>query len=445
MADTGVKKEHVPHADIPYDDEEVALVGAATEPAVDDDDPAEEVDLVLDAGGKSEAQMNGVMVLSLLDKIIGVVDKIQQTQNGLEARQEAMEKSVSTIQGELAKLSKNHVDTANTVNKMLDKVRKVSVNVKTVRSNLEKQAGQIKKLESNEHELLKRRNFKVLIYQTGCQRFYNEVFSITYQIVARDGVVQLGRGDQVKTPKESKPRTTEIAESKAVEGLEQIPEDGQEGVKENLNSDEEIEVEEIIEESRSKRLQRTTKQQVDNIKKAFSKEKMEKTKLKTKENLEKTKQRTRENLEKTRQKTRDNLEKTKHNLEKKINKFGTRMTPNLERRAKMKSSKDKFKKSLTPDHTEFARSKTTVYRVPPFTFHVKKIREGEEEVVQNTEMVEVTEGEAQPEGENGLHVEVEEGEPVNVDGPEMQGLVEIAEDSQMVRVEPEQLKKVLDN
>lgn len=108
----------------------------------------------------------------------------------------------------------------------------------------------------------------------------------------------------------------------------------------------------------------------------------------------------------------------------------------------MKSSKDKFKKSLTPDHTEFARSKTTVYRVPPFTFHVKKIREGEEEVVQNTEMVEVTEGEAQPEGENGLHVEVEEGEPVNVDGPEMQGLVEIAEDSQMVRVEPEQLKKV---
>lgn len=167
MADTGVKKEHAALAEVPYDDEEVALVGAATEPAVDDDDPAEEVDLVLATGpgGKSEAQMNGVMVLSLLDKIIGVVDQIQQTQNGLETRQEAMEKSVSTIQGELAKLSKNHIGTANTVNKMLEKVRKVSVNVKTVRSNLEKQAGQIKKLESNENELLKRRNFKVLIYQ----------------------------------------------------------------------------------------------------------------------------------------------------------------------------------------------------------------------------------------------------------------------------------------
>ncbi|KAG8006803.1 Caveolae-associated protein 1 [Nibea albiflora] len=414
MADTGVKKEHAALEEVPYDDDEVALVGAATEPAVDDDDPAREVDMLLatGSGGKSEAQMNGVMVLSLLDKIIGVVDQIQQTQNGLEARQEAMEKSVSSIQGELAKLSKNHVGTANTVNKMLEKVRKVSVNVKTVRSNLEKQAGQIKKLESNENELLKRRNFKVLIYQ-----------------------------DQVKPPKTSKTET--VAEAKAVEGLEQIPEEGREGLPDNLNSDEEVEIEEIIEESRTKRLQRSTKQQVDNIKKAFSKEKMEKTKLKTKENLEKTKQRTRENLEKTRQKTRDNLEKTKHSLEKKIGKLGTRMTPNQERRVKMKTSKDKVKKSLTPDHTIYARSKTTVYRVPPFTFHVKKIREGEEEVVQNTELVEVTEAEGQPGGEEnglGVHVEVEEGELVSVDSPEMETLLEVTEDS-LVSVEPDYLKK----
>ncbi|XP_041634198.1 caveolae-associated protein 1 [Cheilinus undulatus] len=415
MADTGVKMEH--QAEVPYDDDDkVGLVGAATEPAVDEDDPAEEVDLVLATGprGKSEAQMNGVMVLSLLDKIIGVVDQIQVTQNGLEARQEAMEKSVSTIQGELAKLSKNHVGTANTVNKMLEKVRKVSVNVKTVRSNLEKQAGQIKKLESNESELLKRRNFKVLIYQ-----------------------------DQVKPPK-SKSKTGEMAEGTVVEGLEQIPEEGKEGVTDNLNSDEEVEIEEIIEESRTKRLQRSTKQQVDNIKKAFSKEKMEKTKLKTKENLEKTKQRTRENLEKTRQRTRDNLEKTKHSLEKKIGKLGTRMTPNQERRAKLKSSKDKVKKSLTPDHTVYARSKTTVYRVPPFTFHVKKIREGEEEVLENTEMVEVTEAEGQPGGEEnglGVHVEVEEGELVSVDSPEMEALLEVTEDSQLVSVDADHLKK----
>lgn len=384
-------------ADLSYDDnDEVALVAAATDPAVDDE-PAlqnsKDSTLHIDAG-KSEAQMNGQMVLSLLDKIIGVVDQIQQTQNGLEARQEAMEKSVSTIQGELSKLSKSHLGTAGTVNKMLDKVRKVSVNVKTVRNNLEKQAGQIKKLESNESELLKRRNFKVLIYQ-----------------------------DQ-KSPKPAKARSGE-----AVEGLEQIPEEaGEESFQAAVNSDDEVEAEKLIEESRTKKLQRSTKQQVENLK-----GQLEKTKIKTKENLEKT-----------RQKTRDNLEKTKHTLEKKINKIGTRMTPNMERRAKMKSSKDKLKKSLTPDHPVKARSKSSVYRVPPFTFHVKKIREGEaeEEVLQNqTEMVEVTEqDDPHAAEENGLgHDEVLEEELVSLDSPEMvEALLEVTE---VVTVEPGHHKK----
>ncbi len=194
MADTDFKLERAIFAEVSDDDEEVALVPAATKPATaskvfkskrgdddddDDDDPAEEVDLVLgpglDGGGsgvaqKSEAQATGVMVLALLDKIIGVVDQIQQTQTGLEAKQETMEKNMSSIQTELAKLAKSHVGTAGTVNKLLDKVRKVNVNVKSVRTDLEKQTGQIKKLENNEHELLKRKNFKVLIFQVsnGC-------------------------------------------------------------------------------------------------------------------------------------------------------------------------------------------------------------------------------------------------------------------------------------
>ncbi|MGH0141493.1 UNVERIFIED_CONTAM: hypothetical protein FKN15_068490 [Acipenser sinensis] len=114
---------------------------------------------------KSDSEVNGVMVLTLLDKIIGAVDQIQQTQNSLEHRQQEMESSVTGIQSELTKLTKSHTTTSNTVNKMLEKVRKVSVNVKTVRQHLEKQAGQIKRLETNEAELLKRRNFKVMIYQ----------------------------------------------------------------------------------------------------------------------------------------------------------------------------------------------------------------------------------------------------------------------------------------
>ncbi|XP_056091855.1 LOW QUALITY PROTEIN: caveolae-associated protein 1 [Rhinichthys klamathensis goyatoka] len=428
MADTDFKLERAVFAEISDDDddEEVALVPASTKPATttkvfkskrgdddddDDGDPTKEVDLVLgpglDGGGtgeseKSEAQATGMLVLALLDKIIGVVDQIQHTQTGLEAKQETMEKNMSSIQTELAKLAKSHVGTAGTVNKLLDKVRKVNINVKSVRTDLEKQVGQIKKLENNEHELLKRKNFKVLIFQ-----------------------------DKVKPVKVSK---------KPVAAEEEGEQVLSEGGEEEHGSEEEVEVEEIIEESRADRIKRSGLQKMDELKKAFSKEQMEKTRQKTKENLEKTRQRTKENLEKTRLRTRENLEKTKKSLSKKMDKLGTKMTPNTQRRNKIRSSREKMKKTLTPDHTVYARSKSTTYRVAPFTFHVKKVRGGateptpepeeeeeEEEVEQDEELQEelvVQEG--------GLVSKVEEGELVNIDSPEMEALLEAADHSRLV-------------
>ncbi|XP_041830029.1 caveolae-associated protein 1-like [Melanotaenia boesemani] len=377
----------------PSDDEDNA---AKKDPSAVDADGGEEKDEAV----KLDPQVNGVMVLSLLDKIIGAVDQIQQTQSGLEARQQEMERSVTSIQGELTKLSKSHSTTSNSVSKMMEKVRKVSVNVKTVRATLEKQGGQIKKLESNEAELLKRRNFKVMIYQ-----------------------------DEVKIPsKLSISKSMKVSESvsgsrggsllELKEAVEEPGEEGGEGEKADkphvdLSSDEEgLDIEEVIEESRAERIKRSSLQRVQTLKTVFSKEKMdktraktkenlektkqktkenlEKTKQKTKENLEKTRQRTKENLEKTKQKTKENLEKTRHNIEKKMGKLGTRMSVNPERKQKMKTSSDKMKKAFTPDHVVYARSKTAVYKVPPFTFHVKKIREGAVEVVQGTEMVEVS-------------------------------------------------------
>uniref|UniRef100_A0A8C9FJF6 Caveolae associated protein 1 n=1 Tax=Pavo cristatus TaxID=9049 RepID=A0A8C9FJF6_PAVCR len=319
-------------------------------------------------------QINGVMVLTLLDKIIGAVDQIQLTQTQLEERQQEMDSAVVSIQGELTKLTKAHTTTSNTVNKMLEKVRKVSVNVKSVRQNLEKQAGQIKKLEANEAELLKRRNFKVMIYQ-----------------------------DEVKLPsKLSISKSLKEGEKQEKEGEgEEVPagEDHAEEDHIQLSSDEEVEIEEIIEESRAERIKRSGMKRVDDFKKAFSKEKMEKTKLKTKENLE----------------------KTRHNLEKRMNKLGTKIVTN-ERREKMKTSRDKLRKSFTPDHTIYARSKTAVYKVPPFTFHVKKIREGEVEV-KATELVEVG-------GEEGENSDLMRGE-----SPEMHTLLEITEESDAVLVD----------
>ncbi|XP_051994858.1 caveolae-associated protein 1-like [Xyrauchen texanus] len=423
MADTDFKLERAVFAEVSDDDEEVALVTAAAKPAKtakvltarlgdsedDDDDPAKEVDLVLgpglDGGGsggveKTEAQATGMMVLSLLDKIIGVVDQIKQTQTDLEARQENMEKNMSTIQTELTKLAKSYVGTAGTVNKLLDKVRKVNVNVKSVRTDLEKQVGQIKKLENNEHELLKRKNFKVLIFQ-----------------------------DKEKPVKGSKkPVAVE-------EGQQILTECGAE----EHGSEEEVEVEEIIEESRAERIKRSGLQKVDELKKSFSKEQMEKNRQRTKENLEKTRQRTKENLEKTRQRTRENFEKTKKSLGKKMGKLGTKMTPNTERREKFRSSREKIKKSLTPDYTVYARSKSTTYHVPPFTFHVKKIREGEIEPTPEPEPEEEQE-EQNEEVQKGLEVQEEEdlasqvevGELVNLDSAEMEAFLEAADNSRLV-------------
>nr|BAG60757.1 unnamed protein product [Homo sapiens] len=311
-------------------------------------------------------QVNGVLVLSLLDKIIGAVDQIQLTQAQLEERQAEMEGAVQSIQGELSKLGKAHATTSNTV---------------------------IKKLEVNEAELLRRRNFKVMIYQ-----------------------------DEVKLP-------AKLSISKSLKESEALPEKEGEELGEGerpeedaaaleLSSDEAVEVEEVIEESRAERIKRSGLRRVDDFKKAFSKEKMEKTKV-----------RTRENLEKTRLKTKENLEKTRHTLEKRMNKLGTRLVP-AERREKLKTSRDKLRKSFTPDHVVYARSKTAVYKVPPFTFHVKKIREGQVEVLKATEMVEVGADDDEGGAERG-----EAGDLRRGSSPDVHALLEITEESDAVLVD----------
>ncbi|XP_003467034.1 caveolae-associated protein 1 [Cavia porcellus] len=339
-------------------------------------------------------QVNGVLVLSLLDKIIGAVDQIQLTQAQLEERQAEMEGAVQSIQAELAKLGRAHAATSGTVGKLLDKVRKVSVNVKTVRGSLERQAAQIKKLEANEAELLRRRNFKVMIYQ--------------------DEVKLPAKLSVSKSLKEAEALPEREGED-AGEGAR--PEDEEDAAAPELSSDEAVEVEEVIEESRAERIRRSGMRRVDDLRKAFSREKMERTRLRTKENLEKTRVRTRENLEKTR-----------HSLERRVTTLGARLVP-AERREKLRSSREKLRKSFTPDHVVYARSKTAVYKVPPFTFHVKKIREGVAEPPRATEMVPVGTDD-EPEPERG-----EAGDLLRASSPDVHALLEITEESDAVLVD----------
>ncbi|KAL6094772.1 cavin1 [Pungitius sinensis] len=417
----------------PSDDEDDALAAARKELATMGTEAVADEDK--DEAGKQDPQVNGVMVLTLLDKIIGAVDQIQQTQSGLESRQQEMERSVNSIQGELTKLAKSHSTTSNSVNKMMEKVGKVSVNVKTVRATLEKQGGQIKKLESNEAELLKRRNFKVMIYQDEVK--VPSKLNISKSMKVSESVSG-SRGGSILELKEA------VEEEEGGEKADKPHID--------LSSDEEgVEIEETIEETRAERIKRSSLQRVQTLKTVFSKEKIDKTRAKTKEklektkqktkdnlertkgNLEKTRQKTKDNLEKTKQKTKDNIEKTRHNIEKKMGKLGTQMTVNPERKQKMQTSRDKVKKAFTPDHVVYARSNTAVYKVPPFTFHVKKIREGLTEVVQGTEMVEVSQ-EAYP--FDGVDGEVEEGavevemEMINGGGEEEEADDDEEEDNQ---------------
>ncbi|KAJ3607512.1 hypothetical protein NHX12_024563 [Muraenolepis orangiensis] len=414
------------------EDDEAAAAGGTEKTAVEE--AAEAAAALGDEALKLDTPVNGVMVLSMLDKIIGAVDQIQQTQSGLEARQQEMERSVTSIQGELSKLAKSHSTTSNCVNKMMEKVQKVSVNVKTVRTNLEKQGGQIRKLETNEAELLKRRNFKVMVYQ-----------------------------DDVKVPSRlSVSKSLKVPGSSRGGSMLELKEEeaGEEGEGEKVDkphgesSDEEnLGLEDAIEETRAERIKRSSLQRVQTLKTVFSMQKIDKTRAKTIENLgktrdktranlEKTKQmtkqnldKTRENLEKTKQKTKVNLEKTRHNIEKKMGKLGTRMTVNAEQKQKLQSSREKVKKSLTPDHPVYARDKTAMYRVPPFTFHVKKVREGMVEVVQGTEMVEVSQEADGFQEEDG---EVEEGH-VELEMEMMNGgdEVEVEEDEDLDEDEEE--------
>lgn len=88
-------------------------------------------------------------------------------------------------------------------------------------------------------------------------------------------------------------------------------------------------MDEKIEESRAEKIKRSSLKKVDSLKKAFSRQ----------------------------------------NIEKKMNKFGTKIV-SAERR-------EKIKKSLTPNHQKSTSSKSSSFKVSPLTFNVKKVRDGD--------------------------------------------------------------------
>ncbi|XP_048391119.1 caveolae-associated protein 2-like [Stegostoma tigrinum] len=263
------------------------------------------------AGGSmlDGSQVNAITVLALLDKLVNMLDTVQDNQRKMEHRQIGVESSVRGIQSDITKLSKSHSTTSNTVNKLLDKSRKVSSNVQEMRERLDKQAAQVKKLESNQAQLLKKNNFRVLIFQ--------EETEIPAKVFA-------------EKPKEDVAEEAEghVDANKPVEGsLPSLELSSDEDVREGEDNDGERS--EKLEKSRAAKIKRSSMKKVDSIKKAFSRE----------------------------------------NIEKRMNKFGTKIV-SPERR-------EKIKKSLTPNQQKPQSAKSSSFKVTPMTFKVKKVRNGE--------------------------------------------------------------------
>ncbi|XP_053342911.1 caveolae-associated protein 4a [Clarias gariepinus] len=253
-------------------------------------------DMVLGIEDESGQPVSALSILSLLERVSTIIDGVQASQQRMEERQHQLETSVSTVQSELLKLVQNHGSTATTVDKLMQKARRVSAHVKEVRSRVEKQNVRVKKVESTQDELLTRNKFRVVIYQ---------------------GEAEVPSVAVTKTPKDVGLANVEVEPDNY-----EVPAD--------LSSDEEYMVVEEAESSRAARLKQTGLKGIDNIKAAFSKENMNKTRERTRENLSKTK---------------ESLSKTGQTLGTKINTLGEKIIPH-EQREKMRLSSERLKENI---------------------------------------------------------------------------------------------------
>ncbi|XP_029386083.1 caveolae-associated protein 2a [Echeneis naucrates] len=274
-------------------------------------------------------QVNAITVVALLDKLVNMLEAVQDNQQRMEQRQAELEGAVRVVQGDVTRLSKNHLSTSNSVSKLLERSRKTGGLLKEVKERMDKQAVQVKKLEANHNHLLKRNHFKVLIFQ--------EDNEIPTSVLVKDSL---------KTPvpshydAESTRPTPSIAGSvdatHAEEGLQSISLSSEEEVDLTLHQEEEDIMEGDAEmgaslayERRADKFKRSSLKKVDSLKKAFSRQ----------------------------------------SIEKKVNQFTTKIVPPEKR--------DKLKKSLTPNHPKSPTAKSSSFKVSPMTFNIKKVRDGE--------------------------------------------------------------------
>ncbi|NXG38040.1 CAVN4 protein, partial [Dromaius novaehollandiae] len=238
-----------------------------------------------------EEQDAAYTIVTVLDKVANIVDSVQASQKRIEERHREMENAIKTIQIDILKLAQAHGNTGYTVNKLLEKTRKVSSTVKEVRARVERQSVNVRKVEAKQEEMLRKNKFRVVIYQ-----------------------------EETECPSS----LSVIKERTRGENLEDdfFPPD-------DLSSDEEY----YIEESKATHFKKSGMRRIDDIKKAFS---------------------------------RENIQKTRQNFGKKVNRLQTRIvTP--ERRERIRQSGERLKQSGI-------RFKKTISQAAPMreTFKIHK-------------------------------------------------------------------------
>ncbi|XP_028942903.1 caveolae-associated protein 2 [Antrostomus carolinensis] len=239
-----------------------------------------------------------------------MLEAVEGQQRQMEQRQRGLEGAVRGIQGDLGKLCRSHGATGEAVEKLLEKSRKVCAHTRAVRERLERQCDQVRRLEQHHAQLLRRDRFKVLIFQ--------EENEIPASVFAKEPIPSITEGkeepvDENKTLEETL-HTVELCSDDEMFHEEDDADDS---------------AEEKTEESRAEKIKRSSLKKVDSLKKAFSRQ----------------------------------------NIEKKMNKISTKIV-SPERR-------EKIKKSLTVHHQKSSSSKSSAFKVSPLTFNVKKVREGE--------------------------------------------------------------------
>ncbi|XP_006878992.1 PREDICTED: serum deprivation-response protein [Elephantulus edwardii] len=258
---------------------------------------------------RDNSQVNAVTVLTLLDKLVNMLEAVQENQHKMEQRQISLEGSVKGIQNDLNKLSKYQASTSNTVSKLLEKSRKVSAHTRAVKERMEQQSAQVKRLESNHAQLLRRNHFKVLIFQ--------EENEIPASVFAKEPASSALEGKEEPTAENKS--LEETLHTVDLSSEDELPHD-EDALEDSAD--------EKLEESRAEKIKRSSLKKVDSLKKAFSRQ----------------------------------------NIEKKMNKLGTKIV-SVERR-------EKIKKSLTSNHQKIS-GKSSPFKVSPLSFGRKKVRDGE--------------------------------------------------------------------